>query len=96
MRPRHSLVTIHGADELWTSVADVYRQVGVYTGRILKGVKPVDLPECLLNLSPDLYACAENELFGSLGQPCDASCPWTWRAQRVRVEYPLGGHSIAR
>jgi ABC transporter substrate binding protein len=50
----------------------------------------------LLNLSPDLYACVENELFGSLGQPCDASCPWTWRAQRVRVEYPLGGHSIAR
>ena len=35
-------------------------------------------PECLLNLSPDLYACVENELFGSLGQPCDASCPWTW------------------
>ncbi len=34
MRPRHSLVTIHGGDELWTSVADVYRQVGVYTGRI--------------------------------------------------------------
>ena len=53
-------------------------------------------PECLLNLSPDLYAYVENELFGSLGQPCDASCPWTWRAQRVRVEYPLGGHSIAR
>jgi len=27
-----------------TNLADVFRQVGVYTGRILKGGKPVDLP----------------------------------------------------
>ena len=27
-----------------TDIADSFRQVGVYTGRILKGAKPADLP----------------------------------------------------
>jgi putative tryptophan/tyrosine transport system substrate-binding protein len=27
-----------------TNLADARRQIGVYTGRILKGVKPADLP----------------------------------------------------
>jgi putative tryptophan/tyrosine transport system substrate-binding protein len=27
-----------------TNLADVYRQVGLYTGQVLKGTKPADLP----------------------------------------------------
>jgi putative ABC transport system substrate-binding protein len=27
-----------------TNVADVYRQIGIYTGRVLKGEKPAELP----------------------------------------------------
>ena len=50
---RHSIATIFGRREFvaigalmsyGTSLADGYRQVGVYTGRVLKGDRPQDLP----------------------------------------------------
>ena len=38
------LVAAGGLMSYGTDVADMFRQVGVYTGRVLKGAKPADLP----------------------------------------------------
>ena len=53
----HEFVLSGGLASLGPTVADTYRPLGVYTGRILKGEKPGDLPvqqatkvELILNL----------------------------------------------
>ena len=69
----HEFAAAGGLVSYGTSLADAYRQVGIYTGRILKGEKPSDLAvqqatkvELILNLktAKTLGIAVPNSLLG--------------------------------
>ena len=78
-----------------TDILDAFRQVGVYTGRVLKGAKPRDLPvlqstkfELVVNLNTAPQ-------YGASARPCNSGVTARARRRGDRVNCPPAFRTLA-
>jgi putative ABC transport system substrate-binding protein len=83
---QREFVEVGGLMSYGTSFPDVYRQVGVYTGNILKGAKPADLP-VMQSTTTTLHFTGISR--GDQVPPQFAPCPGG-RTKPLSVVPPLG------